>query len=56
MELLLGREVSLEAKLEDGTSALYLAAFKGFHRIAGMLLAAGADPKTENNRYSRISH
>ena len=50
VQLLLDRNVSLEAKLEDGTSALYLASFKGFQKISSLLLKAGADLKTENNR------
>ncbi len=53
VNLLVGqkRGVDLEAKLVDGSSPLYLAAFKGFHRVADRLVEAGADTDTENNRY-----
>ncbi len=51
VDLLLSTEaIVIEAKSEDGSTPLYLAAFKGFPQIVKSLLDSGADPDTENNR------
>ncbi len=40
--------LKIDAKTKDGDTPLMIAAFKGYHEIVGLLLAAGADKNSKN--------